>query len=251
MIRNRLGILMAERGIKISDVYEATKISRSTLTSISQNENKMIQLETIDSLCNYFGITPSEFFDYAPFILKYNCYMPEHRKKIVETTKSYRDELQSLGNDAEHIDYLINEGLDVFGDSRYVIEIIVLRGQKHYKYLMSIDIFPIGSGGESNASNDFDIEVMLIDHYGDKSFVDDIYNNVSVTFQTQIKNTCLNLIEDNLTDLQDYANSKNTDLKVFIQTPFGDSDITITPNFLSNEELKEKYGINIVNRWEK
>ncbi|EUJ24363.1 Cro/CI family transcriptional regulator [Listeria floridensis FSL S10-1187] len=66
MLRNRLAVLLAERNLKITRVSKDTGISRSTLTAISQNDSKMIQMDTIDGLCQYLGVTPSDFFDYAP-----------------------------------------------------------------------------------------------------------------------------------------------------------------------------------------
>lgn len=66
MIKNRLAVLLAERNLKITQVAKDTGISRNTITSTAQNDSKMIQLQTIDVLCNYLGITPAEFFEYYP-----------------------------------------------------------------------------------------------------------------------------------------------------------------------------------------
>lgn len=67
MIKTNLAVLMAERGLKIADVYEATGISKTTLMAISENTGKGIQYETMDKLCNFFGISPRKFFIYSPF----------------------------------------------------------------------------------------------------------------------------------------------------------------------------------------
>lgn len=68
MIRNRLAELLSERQLKISRVAnEIPNLSRNTITSTAQNSGKMIQLETINSLCKYLGITPGEFFEYIPY----------------------------------------------------------------------------------------------------------------------------------------------------------------------------------------
>ena len=67
MIRNNLTILMAQRGTKISKIYAQTGIARSTLNSIAQNESKMIQLETIDKICQALDVTPCDFFSYLPY----------------------------------------------------------------------------------------------------------------------------------------------------------------------------------------
>ncbi|WCG32793.1 helix-turn-helix transcriptional regulator [Enterococcus dispar] len=71
MIRNRLAVLLAERQLKISKVSSITKISRTTLTSLAQNDSKMVQLETVNTLCMYLRIPVSDFFEYIPYNLDY------------------------------------------------------------------------------------------------------------------------------------------------------------------------------------
>lgn len=73
MIRNKLAELLAERQIKISRVAnDVPNLSRNTITSTAQNSGKMIQLETINSLCQYLDISPSDFFEYLPFDVTFN-----------------------------------------------------------------------------------------------------------------------------------------------------------------------------------
>lgn len=72
MIKNNFNTLMAERQLKITRVSNDTGISRTTLTSLSQEMSKGVQLDTLNTLCKYFNITPCEFFDYLPFDLEYN-----------------------------------------------------------------------------------------------------------------------------------------------------------------------------------
>lgn len=68
MIRNRLKELMAERGLKASRVAnDIENLSRNTINSTVNNNGKMIQFETVNSLCQYLGVTPNEFFEYLPF----------------------------------------------------------------------------------------------------------------------------------------------------------------------------------------
>lgn len=64
MLQNRLRILMAERGLKVSDISERTGISRSTLTLIRDNKTKMIRLDTLNTLLKFFNVTPDDFFNY-------------------------------------------------------------------------------------------------------------------------------------------------------------------------------------------
>lgn len=72
MIKNNFNTLMAERQLKITRVSNDTGISRTTLTALSQEMSKGVQLDTLNTLCNYFSITPCEFFSYIPFDIQYN-----------------------------------------------------------------------------------------------------------------------------------------------------------------------------------
>lgn len=67
MIRNNLSILMSERGIKNSTLSMKTGISKNTISSTAQNDGKMIQLETINKICQVLNVTPSDFFSYVPY----------------------------------------------------------------------------------------------------------------------------------------------------------------------------------------
>ena len=69
MLKSNLSVLMAERGLKVVDLYNVTGISKNTLMSLSENTSKGVQFETVDKLCNYLGVTPADFFVYAPYIV--------------------------------------------------------------------------------------------------------------------------------------------------------------------------------------
>ena len=66
MIRCNLAILLAERNLRITKVSKDTGISRTTLTSLSNNRAQGIQLDTINTLCNYLKITPELLFLHIP-----------------------------------------------------------------------------------------------------------------------------------------------------------------------------------------
>lgn len=72
MIKNNFNTLLAERQLKITRVSNDTGISRTTLTALRQEMSKGVQLDTLNTLCNYFNITPGEFFDYVPYEFKIN-----------------------------------------------------------------------------------------------------------------------------------------------------------------------------------
>lgn len=68
MIKTNFSVLMAERGLKIADVYEATGISKTTLMALSENTGKGVQFDTVDKLCNYLGVELKDFFIYVPYL---------------------------------------------------------------------------------------------------------------------------------------------------------------------------------------
>lgn len=77
MIRNKLASLLADRNLKISRVANDTDLSRNTITSTAQNDTKMIQLDTINELCQYLSISPADFFEYLNFDLSSSAsYVP-------------------------------------------------------------------------------------------------------------------------------------------------------------------------------
>lgn len=70
MIINNLSKIMKLKGYTATRIYAETNISRSTLSGLSKNSTKMIQIDTLNSLCNFLEITPSEFFSYTPLEFK-------------------------------------------------------------------------------------------------------------------------------------------------------------------------------------
>lgn len=72
MIKTNLAVLLAERGLKIADVYEATGISKTTLMAISENSGKGIQYDTVDKLCNFLEVEPKDFFVYSPYMISFS-----------------------------------------------------------------------------------------------------------------------------------------------------------------------------------
>ncbi|MFC6201249.1 helix-turn-helix domain-containing protein [Lactiplantibacillus nangangensis] len=67
MISNKLATLMAERKIKATRLSSDTGIARSTISSLTNNDSKMIQFDTINTLCQYLNVTPADFFIYSPY----------------------------------------------------------------------------------------------------------------------------------------------------------------------------------------
>jgi putative transcriptional regulator len=57
MIRCHLSRLLGERKLKISDVARDTGINRGTLTRLYHETAERIDLEVLDQLCGYLGVT--------------------------------------------------------------------------------------------------------------------------------------------------------------------------------------------------
>lgn len=70
MLMSNLAVLLAARQLRISKVSTETKISRTTLTALSQNDFKGVQVDTMNTLCQYLGIDTGELFDFVPFDLE-------------------------------------------------------------------------------------------------------------------------------------------------------------------------------------
>lgn len=167
MIQSRLSVLMAERGLKISDLYEETGISKTTLMAVAENTGKGVQFDTVDKLCNFLGVTPCEFFDYSPY--------------IVETKKSNFSE----GN---------LEGFE-----------IRIKKQNYEKYF-NLDIY-IFSGDSydiplKKGEFDYYISLVLQDsyHYSEHEFYH-FLTNMSISFRIDFINKLIEKVKSKLKDL--------------------------------------------------
>lgn len=71
MLANRLSVLLAERQLTNKQVSNDTQISRNTISNIINNPGANIATDTIDRLCNYLEIDPSDFFEYSPYLITF------------------------------------------------------------------------------------------------------------------------------------------------------------------------------------
>lgn len=69
-VNNRFAVLLAEKQIKerrnisLSEVSEATGISRKTLYAWENNKVNRFDVPVINALCHYFGVNPGDLFEY-------------------------------------------------------------------------------------------------------------------------------------------------------------------------------------------
>lgn len=66
MIKCHLSRLMGERKLKISDVARDTGLHRNTITLLYQETATRVDLDAVNILCSYFGISVGELFEYVP-----------------------------------------------------------------------------------------------------------------------------------------------------------------------------------------
>ena len=59
-MKNNFRVLLAKRRKKVSDVYEATRISKTTLTSLYYERTKNPETETLIRIADYLGVTIDE-----------------------------------------------------------------------------------------------------------------------------------------------------------------------------------------------
>lgn len=59
-MKNNFRVLLAKRRKKVSDVYEATRISKTTLTSLYYERTKNPETETLIKIADFLGVTIDE-----------------------------------------------------------------------------------------------------------------------------------------------------------------------------------------------
>ena len=73
MIKINLAVLLAERGLKITELSKQTGISRPTLTALYYNQSKGIQFDTLDSLCDHLKVKPDKLILHERFTYEFEC----------------------------------------------------------------------------------------------------------------------------------------------------------------------------------
>lgn len=88
MIFCNLAVILAQKQTKITEVSRNTNISRTTLTSLSKGDSKGVQFDTINTLCRYLEITPTDFFEYSPIDFSFNFSLPDPKDHDLENDDS-------------------------------------------------------------------------------------------------------------------------------------------------------------------
>ncbi|MGG5372021.1 helix-turn-helix domain-containing protein [Enterococcus sp. AZ196] len=182
MIRNNLSILMSERGIKNSTLSAKTGISKNTISSTAQNDGKMIQLETINKICQVLGVTPTDFFSYIPYDIDFKLSL-----KSVTTRFSV--------NDVHEIDKIFLETVDL--DLLLVVE---RAGTQINEFLFKTIKFSDGNIFTTNIFIDLATEDSSLHEFWKNiptAFRSDITSNISKTVRGELRDAIIDEIQEN------------------------------------------------------
>ena len=180
MIQSRLSVLMAERGLKISDLYEETGISKTTLMAIAENTGKGVQYDTVDKLCNFLGVTPCEFFEYSPYPVSFRM-----------------DKIKSDRNIP--IDYTIT-----------------IKNQNYEKLFYLYVFIYLGNSYDIPVRKDefkayIDINLESSEHYNDEEFYNFI-SDLTISFRTDFINKIIGSITSLLLDFEEVRTIDNKNI---------------------------------------
>lgn len=62
MIRCRLSSILGEKRMKVADIVRATKISKTTLHKLYNEQSTRVDFDTIDALCEVLEVEVGELF---------------------------------------------------------------------------------------------------------------------------------------------------------------------------------------------
>ncbi|MCG2501513.1 helix-turn-helix transcriptional regulator [Staphylococcus epidermidis] len=111
-------------GATQSQISEQTGITRPTLLSLIRNENKNIKYDTIDELCNFFGIQLKDLLIYSPVKIKQKSF---NIKTIIEEYEHINESWKTYG---VSIAYEINNEDFVFEGSIDPIDLKTFKNKK-------------------------------------------------------------------------------------------------------------------------
>lgn len=188
MLRVNLNMLLAERNLTASRLSKETGISKTTLTSLVNNTGKGIQYDTIDTICNFLGVTPNEFFDYVPIDYVFDY---ENVELVLEGSEKL-----VTGGIFFFLDN-INHSFDFYVD--------IKTGRKNNTFVFKGVLEPLDD--DQTASNPFEKELRFnLEFKNNKDsieFDDLFYKRISKGHQTLFNENTKDFITNNFKELFD------------------------------------------------
>ena len=197
MIKNNFNELMAQKKLKITRVSNDTGISRPTLTSLTRGESKGIQYDTLNTLCNYFNITPCEFFDYIPY---------EFTIKIIDTDNeaikdfNYNQNNLNVKEYELFINVLNTKGIII---QTYSLNCFLALSKKFFPAVINGDL-TLSNQGEEQYIGAF---IIKNDTEDEETFLNFLKNN----FTTQWRYSILEFIDNSI---YKYGNEKFSEFTI-------------------------------------
>jgi putative transcriptional regulator len=65
MIINHLSEIMGRKRLKVTDVVKHTGLARNTVTEIFHARSKRVDMETLDKLCAFLGVSVGDIFEHV------------------------------------------------------------------------------------------------------------------------------------------------------------------------------------------
>lgn len=91
MIRFSLKETMARQKVSIQDLSDNTGLSRTTISNISNNLAQGIQLDTLDKILKYLGVTVTEIIEFQnDYIFRVDVTSINYNKKLFQLSLTLR-----------------------------------------------------------------------------------------------------------------------------------------------------------------
>lgn len=115
MIRFSLKETMARQKVSIQDLSDNTGLSRTTISNISNNLAQGIQLDTLDKILKYLGVTVTEIIEFQnDYIFRVDVTSINYNKKIISAKFNFKNHIAKKDVsipffvDFEHINKMTN-----------------------------------------------------------------------------------------------------------------------------------------------
>lgn len=64
VLTNKLSTLMGARRVSVAEVARATGLAYRTVYDLYRDRSTQLHIETLNRLCNYFGVGPSDILEW-------------------------------------------------------------------------------------------------------------------------------------------------------------------------------------------
>lgn len=184
MIINKLNLLLAERFIKASKFSRDTGIAQSTISKIVNNSTSQIDYSTLDKICRYLNITPSDFFEYDPINVIFQSFSKDTENED-DINKNFSFFIR-YGNGTEIFRTIKYEVyVDIYAEELYVIVSPVMSSSEDTAFTKYIKNLSLGIQKALSDEIELFIKNRLIDALNlDKSYQFDI--NIELIYKSPL-----------------------------------------------------------------